>query len=64
MSAVTIPTCFEANLALGDGSTGADLGEVLKLTSDKVANLYWASSDQFTYCFQVAPPAALLAGVV
>lgn len=53
MSAVTVPTCFESNLALGDGSTGADLAEVLKLTSNKVPNLYWSADDQFTYSFQV-----------
>lgn len=53
MAAVTIPTRFEASLALGDGSAGANLTEVLQLTSSEVPNLYSASSNQFVYCFQV-----------
>ena len=53
MAAVTIPTRFEANLALGDGSAGANLTEVLQLTSSEVPNLYSTSSSQFIYCFQV-----------
>jgi len=53
--AVTIPTCFEANLALGDGSAGAPLSDVLQFTCSEVANLYSSSSDRFTYCFQVRP---------
>ena len=53
MATVTIPTSFEAHLALGDGSAGATLSEVLQLTSSQVPNLYSCSSSQFTYCFQV-----------
>lgn len=53
MTAVTIPTCFEANLTLGDGSAGADVSEVLQLASNQVPNLYSSSSSQFSYCFQV-----------
>lgn len=52
---VTIPTCFEANLALGDGSAGASLSDVLQFTCNEVANLYSSSADRFTYCFQVWP---------
>lgn len=50
---VTIPASFEVHLALGDGSVGADVGEVLGLTSSQVANLYSCSPGQFNYCFQV-----------
>ena len=53
MASVTIPTCFEASLALGDGSAGASLSEVLQLASNQVPNLYSASPTQFSYCFQV-----------
>lgn len=53
MAEVTIPARFEANLALGDGSVGANLSEVLQLASNEVPNLYSASSGQFIYGFQV-----------
>jgi hypothetical protein len=49
---VTIPANFEAHLALGDGSAGADVSEVLGLSSSQVANLYSCGTDQFTYSFQ------------
>ena len=50
---VTIPANFEAHLALGDGSAGADVSEVLGLSSSQVVNLYSCGPDQFTYSFQV-----------
>jgi hypothetical protein len=48
----TIPANFEAHLALGDGSAGADVSEVLGLSSSQVVNLYSCGPDQFTYSFQ------------
>ena len=53
MSGVTIPTRFEANLALGDGSAGAATSELLELTCSQVDNLYTFSPPQFIFSFQV-----------
>ena len=51
MATVTIPTCLGA---LGDGSSGVNLSDVLQLTSNEVPNLYSSSPSQFSYDFQVA----------
>jgi hypothetical protein len=51
---LVIPTKFESNFALSDGSQGNDLLEAFAFTSDKVDNIYnWdPSASTFELCFQ------------
>ncbi len=52
MASVTVPTRFEANLTLGDGSTGLSLPQALNLKEKVVPNLYSVGVNKFEFDFQ------------
>lgn len=49
---VTVPSCFEANFTLGDGSTGFSLSQALSLKEKVVPNLYSVGVNKFEFDFQ------------
>ncbi len=52
MAYVTVPASFEANLTLGDGTTGFSLPQALSLNENTVPNLYTVGVNNFQFDFQ------------
>ncbi len=52
MASVTVPTSFEANFVLGDGSTGFPLSQALSLKEKVIPNLYSVGVNKFEFDFQ------------
>lgn len=52
MAGLTVPTAFEQNLTLGDGSPGQPLQSALGFDLAEVPNLYSIYGDEFRFKFQ------------